>query len=126
MYQRPDMFGVILPAIYEMYPQYFFDTRIIQKVYDYVYSHEFGGAVQGEHVHNVEHIYVNYTSYLPYGENQIAYFTEDIGLSSYYCLVELASYMYHHVCYCPRPVHPPYRIIPRVNINCTRALLIMI
>lgn len=93
---RQDMIGVILPPVYEIYPHYFFDTRIIQKVQDYVNRHGLEVQGQGEHVH---HIHVNYTSYLPYGENQIAYLTEDIGLSAYYAYVHLASYMLPHVRY---------------------------
>ncbi|XP_031778331.1 hexamerin 109 isoform X1 [Nasonia vitripennis] len=95
--QRPDTQGVILPPAYEVYPHYFFDTRIIQKVHDYMnqygYEHHGEGEQHHEHVH---HIHVNYTSYLPFGENQIAYFTEDIGLSAYYSYVHLSSYILHH------------------------------
>jgi hypothetical protein len=91
--QRQDMYGVILPPVYEVYPQYFFDTRIIQKVQDYVNRYGFDyQQAQGEK-YGVYNIYVNYTSYLPYGENQIAYFTEDIGLNAYYSYVQLSSYM---------------------------------
>lgn len=85
------MHGVILPPAYEVYPHYFFDTKIIQKVQDYVNQYGYGQHGLGEQ--SVHHINVNYTSYLPYGENQIAYLTEDIGLSAYYSYVHLSSYM---------------------------------
>ena len=100
MLQRQDLQGVILPPPYEVYPHYFFDTRIIQKVQDYI--NKYGLDYQGQNVqgqHNVHHIQVNYTSTLPFGENQIAYLTEDIGLSAYYSYVHLASYMLPSVSY---------------------------
>ena len=62
--------------------------------YFHKHGHEFEG--QGEK-HGVYNIYVNYTSYLPYGENKIAYFTEDIGLNAYYFYVQLASHMLPYV-----------------------------
>lgn len=92
------MYGVILPPVYEVYPQYFFDTRIIQKVQDYVNKYGLEYQAQGEK-YGVHNIYVNYTSYLPFAENQIAYFTEDIGLSAYYAYVQMASYMIPYVSY---------------------------
>lgn len=36
---------------------------------------------------------INFTSYLPAGEEKIAYFTEDIGLNSWYTWMEQAGYM---------------------------------
>ncbi|XP_001599110.3 hexamerin [Nasonia vitripennis] len=91
--QRKDLYGVILPPAYEVFPYYFFDTRIIQKVQDYVnkYGLDYQQA-QGEK-YGVYTINVNYTSYYPFGENEIAYFTEDIGLNAYYGYVQLAHYM---------------------------------
>lgn len=98
--QRQDLAGVILPPAYEVFPQYFFDTRIIQKVQDYVNRYGLDSQqAQGEK-YGVYTINVNYTSYLPNGENQIAYFTEDIGLNAYYGYVQLAQYMIPYVsCY---------------------------
>ncbi|XP_014212554.1 hexamerin-like [Copidosoma floridanum] len=90
--QRHDLQGVILPAPYEVYPHYFFDARIIQKVQDHVNNHIADYQTQGDK-HEVHTIHVNYTSYLPYDENKIAYFTEDIGLSAYYSYVQLSGYM---------------------------------
>ncbi|XP_058795858.1 hexamerin-like [Phymastichus coffea] len=89
--QRHDMHGVVLPPVYEIFPHYFFDTRIIQKVYDMI--HRSGYDYQKIEHEPYYHIHVNYTSYLPFGENQIAYFTEDIGLNAYYSYVMLASYI---------------------------------
>lgn len=94
--QRPDMKGVILPPVYEIYPHYFFDAQILQKVQNFVnkYGFEYHSNVDS---HSVHHIYYNYTSYLPYGENQIAYFTEDIGLNTYYTYINLANSMIEDV-----------------------------
>lgn len=93
MLQRHDMQGVILPPVYEIFPNYFFDTKIVQKVQDFILRYGYD-KVEHEPVH---HVYVNYTSYLPFGENQIAYFTEDIGLNAYYSYVMLASYVIPYV-----------------------------
>ncbi|XP_058803507.1 hexamerin-1.1-like [Phymastichus coffea] len=90
--RRHDMQGVVLPPVYEIFPNYFFDTRIIQKVQDFVMKYGYD-YYQGEKHRDYYDIYVNYTSYYPFGENQIAYFTEDIGLACYYSYVQLAGYM---------------------------------
>ncbi|XP_011495593.1 PREDICTED: hexamerin [Ceratosolen solmsi marchali] len=90
--QLPYMNGVILPPVYEVYPQYFFDARIIQNVYNHVSNYN-SEASEAKDQSGVYDINVNYTSNTPYGENQIAYFTDDIGLSAYYYYVQLASYM---------------------------------
>lgn len=95
--QRHDMYGVVLPAPYEVYPQYFFNSNIIQMVNDYVNKYGYDYYQGKGEKYDAYNIYVNYTSYLPYGENKIAYFTEDIGLSAYYSYVQLASYMMPYV-----------------------------
>ncbi|KAJ8679507.1 hypothetical protein QAD02_015294 [Eretmocerus hayati] len=91
--QRHDMQGIILPPVYEVFPQYFFDSRIIQKVQNYMLTHGLDYQSSGGQGYPAYHINVNYTSSLPYGENQIAYLTEDIGLNAYYSYVYLSSYM---------------------------------
>lgn len=88
------MHGVIFPPVYEIFP-YYFNSNIIEKVHNFVHEHgryQHGG--QGDVAHaGVKHIWVNESTGLPYGENKIAYFTEDIGLAAYYAYVQMASYM---------------------------------
>ncbi|KAK0083649.1 hypothetical protein PV325_008451 [Microctonus aethiopoides] len=86
--QHPETVGVIPPALYEIFPQHYFDARIIKEAQDYkIYSFENQYSEQS-HV-----IPVNYTDYLPLGEHQLSYFTQDIGLALYYAYASLAGYM---------------------------------
>lgn len=82
---RSDMAGIVLPAPYEIYPFYFFNSEVVQKAQLY--------KMQGFYnMKKVEDTYTviiptNYTGYTDghYNEDQLlSYFTEDIGLNSYY------------------------------------------
>ncbi|XP_043466523.1 hexamerin-like [Leptopilina heterotoma] len=81
--QRQDTQGIILPPVYEILPQNFFDSRVIQEVQN----------IKSRGIKQVDGktiiIPINYTSHLPTGEHRIAYFTEDIGLNYYYTFLQL-------------------------------------
>jgi hypothetical protein len=81
---RPDMAGMELPAPYEIYPYYFFNTEVIHKAHIYKF-HDFEGVKKTEGLYDVV-IPENHThQYISTNEHQIvSYFTEDIGLNTYY------------------------------------------
>lgn len=80
--QHPETQGVILPPLYEIIPQFYFDTRIIQEIQNIVAQ----GVGQNPVV-----IPVNYTAGLANDEQQLSYFTQDIGLANYYAFVNLVG-----------------------------------
>ncbi|XP_039446838.1 hexamerin-1.1-like [Culex pipiens pallens] len=84
VFQRPELKGFVLPPIYEIYPYYFFNTDMIHKaMFKKMYEPKFGFTSNGKY--NV--VYSNYTAVYPIeymGEEKLSYFTEDIGLNSYY------------------------------------------
>ncbi|XP_015605369.1 hexamerin [Cephus cinctus] len=86
--QRADTRGIVLPPPYEIFPQYFLDSRVIQQAQNILTT-----GVENPLAEHVINIPVNYTSYLPYGEDRLTYFTDDIGLNGYYDYVMLAGYM---------------------------------
>ncbi|XP_066993884.1 allergen Cr-PI [Anabrus simplex] len=68
--QRPDTRDILLPPVYEVSPQLFTDSRVIQQAYDARMKHQLGSTV----------IPYNYSS-------SLAYFTEDVGLNGYNTLL---------------------------------------
>jgi hypothetical protein len=82
--QHPETQGVILPPLYEIVPQYYIDARIIQEAQNI--------AIQGTGQSPVV-IPVNYTAHLSQSEQQLSYFTQDVGLANYYAYVNLAGYL---------------------------------
>lgn len=80
--QHPETQGVILPPLYEVIPQSYFDARVIQEIQNIVAQ----GAGQNSVV-----VPVNYTASLANDEQQLSYFTQDIGLANYYAFVNLAG-----------------------------------
>jgi len=83
--RRPDTRGIELPAPYEIYPYYFFNTETIQKAQNY----KMQGFLDMKKVEDVHTIiiptnYTDYDYYMTNVENKISYFTEDIGLNTYY------------------------------------------
>lgn len=82
--QHPETQGIVLPPLYEIIPQYYFDARIIQEAQNV--------AAQGIHSNQVV-IPVNYSAQLSNSEQQLSYFTQDIGLANYYGYVNLAGYL---------------------------------
>lgn len=91
VFQREDTNGLVLPAPYEMYPQYFVNTDAFLKAYRVKMQQGIvnpAGALESGIVHENDYyvFYANYsTSYFTGNEEQkLAYFTEDIGMNSYY------------------------------------------
>ncbi|XP_050082984.1 hexamerin-1.1-like [Anopheles aquasalis] len=81
---RPDLAGFVLPAPYEISPYHFINTEVIQRAQQYKMQGYYGmSKVDG--VYSVV-IPANYTGWYVHTnpEQKIAYFTEDIGLNSYY------------------------------------------
>ncbi|KAF7267905.1 hypothetical protein GWI33_018903 [Rhynchophorus ferrugineus] len=89
---RPDCYGLILPAIYEVFPWYFFNTETLQEVYKHkmVHLESTGG---GHHV-----IYANYTGQflnLHPEQSDLSYYLEDVGINAYhyYCHLHYPFWM---------------------------------
>jgi len=84
MVHRKDMEGLEMPAIYEIFPNYFFNAETIQ----YAQYYKQIGYRGWKKVNDVYEVYIrsNYTKYDLFAnkENRMSYFTEDIGLNSFY------------------------------------------
>ncbi|XP_055629279.1 hexamerin-1.1-like [Toxorhynchites rutilus septentrionalis] len=90
VFQHPELKGIVLPAIYEIYPYYFYNTDMIHKaMYKKLYEPEFGYTSNSKY----NAVYSNYTYEYPteyyygmehYYEDKLNYFTEDIGLNAFY------------------------------------------
>nr|AFP55241.1 arylphorin [Cerura vinula] len=88
--QRPDTNGIVLPAPYEAYPGFFVNQDTLNKIFATKQSEveptnfqkEFGIVKEGKNYI----FYANYSDSLTYPneESRLSYFTEDIGLNSYY------------------------------------------
>ncbi|XP_062540229.1 hexamerin-1.1-like [Armigeres subalbatus] len=81
---RKDLAGLELPAPYEIYPYYFFNTDVVQKASQYKMQ-GFYGMKKVEDVYTVV-IPTNYTGWYVHTnvDQKVSYFTEDIGLNTYY------------------------------------------
>lgn len=81
---RKDTVGLTLPAPYEIYPYNFFSAETIQRAQNYKMN-GFYDIKKSDGQYNF-YIQSNYTGqYVRYNDEQsISYFTEDIGLNSYY------------------------------------------
>lgn len=81
---RKDMVGIVLPAPYEIYPYYFFNSEVIQKAQHYKMQGFYGMKMVDDKY--VVTIPANYTGQFVHTnlEQRLSYFTEDIGLNSYY------------------------------------------
>lgn len=91
IFHRPDTRGIVLPAPYEVYPDLFANTDVIFRaqrskmqdgLVDDVVATAYGVSKEGE-----DYIYYsNYSTEWNYGhyEHRLSYFTEDVGLNSYY------------------------------------------
>lgn len=81
---RKDFAGYEMPAIYEIFPHYFFNYETIQKAQLYKQS-GFRGVKKVDGVYNLV-ISSNYSGHdvYAYDEQYLTYFTEDIGLNAYY------------------------------------------
>uniref|UniRef100_A0A182KE62 Hexamerin A n=1 Tax=Anopheles christyi TaxID=43041 RepID=A0A182KE62_9DIPT len=81
---RADLAGFVLPAPYEISPYYFINTEVIQKAQQYKMQGYYGmKKVDGVYTVTIPS---NYTGWYMHtnAEQKISYFTEDIGLNSYY------------------------------------------
>lgn len=85
MFHRQDTRGIELPAPYEIYPFYFFNVETIQQAQNYKMQ-GFYGMKKVEDVNSliIPTNYTDYDYYMTNIENKISYFTEDIGLNTYY------------------------------------------
>lgn len=81
---RKDLAGIVLPAPYEIYPYYFFNSEVISTAQQYKMQ-GFYGMKKTDDVYTVS-IPSNYTGWYVHSnpEQKVSYFTEDIGLNSYY------------------------------------------
>uniref|UniRef100_A0A182VZG2 Uncharacterized protein n=1 Tax=Anopheles minimus TaxID=112268 RepID=A0A182VZG2_9DIPT len=81
---RKDLAGLELPAPYEIYPYYFFNTEVVQKAAQYKMQ-GFSGVKKVDDVYTVV-IPTNYTGWYVHTnvDQKVSYFTEDIGLNTYY------------------------------------------
>ncbi|XP_058830441.1 hexamerin-1.1-like [Topomyia yanbarensis] len=92
---RIDLQGIVLPAVYEIYPYYFFNTDLIKSVtYRKLFDPKFGFYGNGKY--NV--VYSNFTMTYPlegydwnkeeyrhfYDYKDLDYYHEDVGLNSFY------------------------------------------
>lgn len=81
---RPDFQGLELPAIYEIFPHYFFSFDVIQRAQLYK-QQGFYGVKKVDGVYNLV-IPANYSGHdvYSYEDQKVSYFLEDIGLNAYY------------------------------------------
>lgn len=81
---RPDFAGFQLPAIYEIFPHYFFSFDVIQRA-QIIKQQGFHGVKKVDGVYNSV-LYANYSGHhvYSYEDQQVSYFLEDIGLNAYY------------------------------------------
>ncbi|XP_076648924.1 hexamerin 110 [Halictus rubicundus] len=86
---RPDTQGIILPPLYEIFPQYHLDSRIIQEAQD-IAIQKLGQDIPQQ---NINLIPVNYSALLDQEEQQLSYYTQDVGLASYYGYLNLVSFI---------------------------------
>ncbi|KAJ2945585.1 hypothetical protein O0L34_g409 [Tuta absoluta] len=91
VFQRPDCHGLVVPAPYEVYPEYFTNTEAMFKAYRVKMQDGFLDEKLAAHhgifkENNDYYFYANYSNYWTYGneETKMAYFTEDVGLNAYY------------------------------------------
>lgn len=81
---RKDMVGIILPAPYEIYPYYFFDDTVISKAQRMKMQGLYGSKmIDGVKTATFTTDYFDYDITMN-TDTKVAYFTEDIGLNSYY------------------------------------------
>jgi len=81
---RQDLAGLELPAIYEIYPHYFFSFDVIQRAQLYK-QQGFYGVKKVDGVYNLI-LQANYSGQYvnSYEDQLVSYFLEDIGLNAYY------------------------------------------
>ncbi|XP_017770173.1 PREDICTED: hexamerin-like [Nicrophorus vespilloides] len=81
--------NVILPPIHEIFPHYFFTSEVIQKAQQYK-QHYWGTYEHEKEIKDASYkgytIHANYSGWYMnvHPEQSMTYFTEDVGLNSYY------------------------------------------
>lgn len=84
IYHRTDLVGIEVPAIYEIYPYYFFHSDVIQKAHQYKMQGFYGmKKVEGVYQTVIPANYTGWTKHVNI-EQKVSYFTEDIGLNAWY------------------------------------------
>ncbi|KAG7210288.1 hypothetical protein KM043_011832 [Ampulex compressa] len=87
---RPDTKHIHLPPVYEILPNFFFNTDVLHQAYHVAMGH---AADQKTTMGGVNYniINANYSGWYMHRDNvpdqQLSYFTEDVGLNAYYFLV---------------------------------------
>jgi len=91
--QRPDTTGIVLPAPYEMYPEYFLNLDTLNKIFRIKMQNGIYDAEKAAEFNiykwddsNNYHFYYNYSGPMAYDNDdfKMSYFTEDIGYNAYY------------------------------------------
>lgn len=84
MIHRHDFAGLQMPAIYEIFPHYFFSFDVIQRA-QMMKQQGFRGVKKVDGMYNLV-IQANYSGQTVYSypDQHVSYFTEDIGLNAYY------------------------------------------
>ncbi|XP_063829463.1 arylphorin-like [Ostrinia nubilalis] len=101
--QRIDTKDLVLPAFYEIYPQYYVNFSAFSKMYyskmrglpfDDLDFEQYGIAEEGEYYY----YYTNYSDFHTYGHNEykISYLTEDIGWNAYYTYFHTSMPFWEH------------------------------
>lgn len=84
IYHRKDLAGIEVPAIYEIYPYYFFHSDVIQKAHQYKMQGFYGmKKVEGVYQTIIPANYTGWTKHMN-TEQKVSYFTEDIGINAWY------------------------------------------
>lgn len=88
---RPETTGIVLPAPYEIYPYFFINADVVAKLYrikmqDGIIDPTFAAKYGITFEDNKYNVYANYSGWYSYynEEQRLSYFTEDIGLNTYY------------------------------------------
>lgn len=93
---RDDMKGVTFPAIYEINPYFFFNSKVVEDAMAYQMQ-GYDGVEKHDGAYTV-YIPANYTGqYMHYNqETLLTYFTEDIGLNAWYYDFYISSPQWIH------------------------------
>ncbi|KAI5630685.1 hemocyanin, copper containing domain-containing protein [Phthorimaea operculella] len=89
--QREDCHGVVVPAPYEVYPEYFTNSETMYKAFrvkmqDGILDEKLASEHGIVKLENNYVFFANYSNHWTYGneETKMAYFMEDVGLNAYY------------------------------------------
>lgn len=82
VFHRDDLQGMVLPPIYEIYPYFFVNSEVIDKAY--YYKMRYSGDVTKDHTYYIKANYSGWYMNVNPLQKDLSYFTEDVGLNSYY------------------------------------------